>query len=382
MLRRLIPLGLFPLTLLMLVSACGHAASEDLGPVRWQTDQIEALKRLVDAAPLEALPRLDTTELDSAVAASDWARTNRTATQLATRLARAKLRGCAAPGERAGWNISDAGDSTGLDQKLQTAVAGGQLDTFFAGLSPRHPDYAALRDAYGRETDPEKRKTIARNLERWRWMPQSLGPDFVMVNTAAFDVRLWRNGKLDGTWPVVAGKVSSPTPVFGATITAVNLNPWWEIPPSIVNEMRGKLSRGGYVHAGNRWRQPPGPRNSLGQMKLVMYNSYNVYLHDTPSKGLFSQAVRAYSHGCVRVGDAMGFATKLLEGVKPRSEIDSIVASGNSTVVGLSAQLPVYITYFTAGTGGDGAVTIYPDVYKRDDAIADYSNPQRQCTPP
>jgi murein L,D-transpeptidase YcbB/YkuD len=119
------------------------------------------------------------------------------------------------------------------------------------------------------ETDIARRAALARNMERWRWMPRSLGRDYVFVNAAALEAGLWRQGKGVGTWKVIVGKRSTPTPVFSATITGVIFNPSWEIPASIVREKRDNSpARLGYVRANGRDRQRPGPNNALGQMKL------------------------------------------------------------------------------------------------------------------
>jgi len=299
------------------------------------------------------------------------------ATMLALRLARAHLLGSATQAERAGWNIVDSDREIALEPMLEQAVEDDTLDTFFALLRPAHVEYSALKTALANETDTDRRKAIARNMERWRWMPRSLGSDYVLVNAARFEAGLWRDGAQAGTWRVIVGKKSTPTPVFNAMIDGVILNPWWEIPASIVRESVGALVRRnpalarerGYVWSNGQYRQRPGPNNALGQMKLVMPNRFSVYMHDTPNKNLFEEEVRAFSHGCIRTGDAIGYAATLLEGVKTREEVDSIVASGKTTTVKIARPVPVYITYFTAVRDSAGAVEILPDIYNRDGAI-------------
>jgi murein L,D-transpeptidase YcbB/YkuD len=134
-----------------------------------------------------------------------------------------------------------------------------------------------------------------------------------------------------------------------------------------VRERGGRFAASqGYVRTGGQWRQKPGPGNALGQMKLVMPNPYKVYLHDTPSKALFSRDTRAFSHGCVRVGDAIGFAATLLSGTRSRAPVDAAVRSRVTVTYDLPARLPVYITYFTAAPAGDGTVQFRPDIYARD----------------
>ncbi len=336
----------------------------------WNADQARQLRQLTAASLEDALPVFSTTDLDRALAQGPGPELDAAATALALRLARAHLLGTATDAQRTGWKIADTDRATDLTGWLERARAGDGLATFFAALRPAHPDYAALRAAYARERDPDRKLALARNMERWRWLPRTLGPDHILVNTATFEARLWRGGKQAGTWRVIVGKTSTPTPVFTATVTGVNLNPWWNIPASIVREKRGRFPASqGYVYSGGQWRQKPGPNNALGQMKLVMPNPYSVYLHDTPSKQLFERDVRAFSHGCIRTGDALGFAATLLEGVKTKAEIDRIVQSRQSVVVDLPQPLPVYITYFTAAPGADGTVTIAPDIYRRDTRV-------------
>ena len=291
----------------------------------WSTAEIAALRQWVAAAPRDALPALATTDLDRATGTSPAA-VDDAATALALRLARLHLLGCASSTSRAGWHIADTDSKIDVSRLLAQALASdaagsaAALDRFFAGLRPHHPEYAALRAAYATETDPARRHVLALNMERWRWMPLALGPNYILVNAAKFEVTLWRDGQLAGTWPVIVGKPRSPTPIFSATVTGVTFNPWWDVPANIVRESIGSLVRRhpalarqrGYVWGAGRYRQRPGPANALGQMKLVMPNPYNVYLHDTPDKPLFAKDIRAFSHGCIRVGDALGFAATLI----------------------------------------------------------------------
>lgn len=344
----------------------------------WSADSISRLRGWVAAAPDDALPRPDSSALDKAIAAGDPAAVDRAASELAVRLARMHLLGTATSNERAGWGIADSDRNIDTNGQLAVALAGGRLDDFFSGQRPQHPDYALLRNAYRVEQDTLRKRVLARNMERWRWMPLSLGQDYLLVNAAAFQAARWRSDQRVGTWRVITGKVGSPTPVFSATITGVNLNPWWDVPANIVRESVGSLIRRspatararGYVWGGGRVRQKPGPQNALGQMKLVMPNRYSVYLHDTPNRELFDREVRTFSHGCVRVGDALGLAQNLLEGVRTRAEIDVVVASGRSVTISLARPVPVYIAYFTAGSAADGSLALYPDVYGRDGRIS------------
>jgi murein L,D-transpeptidase YcbB/YkuD len=97
-----------------------------------------------------------------------------------------------------------------------------------------------------------------------------------------------------------------------------------------------------------------------------MPNAYTVYMHDTPNRNLFDQEVRAFSHGCIRTGDALGYAAALLEGMATRPQIDAIVASGETATVDLGRPMPVYVAYFTAVGDGAFGARILPDIYSRD----------------
>ncbi len=142
-------------------------------------------------------------------------------------------------------------------------------------------------------------------------------------------------------------------------------------------------ARGGYVRVGNRYRQKPGPGNSLGQMKMVMYNPWNIYLHDTPSRYLFGQRERAFSHGCIRVNDALGFATsrggRCAYAGPARQDFQTKGRDAKQDVVTvtvpLAHALPVYVTYFTVDTDAQGHLRFHKDIYGRDKTILAYAVP-------
>ncbi|HYI42013.1 MAG TPA: L,D-transpeptidase family protein, partial [Sphingomicrobium sp.] len=154
--------------------------------------------------------------------------------------------------------------------------------------------------------------------------------------------------------------------------TGVILNPWWEIPKSIEPEVRGKK---GYVPVKGkdgkvqRWRQPPGPSNALGQVKFVMPNPKAIYLHDTNARSKFNSRVRALSHGCIRTKDIMELSTILLtqgETEWTREKIQAAVASGKTVQANFAEPLPVYIVYMSSAATVEGKIIDYADVYRRD----------------
>ncbi len=346
-----------PFAALLLCAAASPAQSPELS---WTPQQLEQLRTWLKSAPLEGLtlPR----ELDLALA-------NASPSATALGLAHVHLFGSASPPQRAGWNIQSNDGAIDLPALLAAALIRNDLDGFFKSLRPRNPQYEALRLALLSETDPGKRANLIRNLERWRWMPLDMGHRYLLVNAPGFEVGLWENGRKVEHWRVIVGKPKTPTPVFSAVVTGVIVNPWWDVPSSIVAESVGRLTRTspakarqrGYVWGGGSYRQRPGPGNSLGLMKLVMPNPYNVYLHDTPTKALFEKLVRAFSHGCIRVDTALEFAARLLG--RP---VDAEVARGSTVTLPIADPLPVYVTYFTADVSDAGSVEYYGDIYGRD----------------
>ncbi len=346
-------------------------------PPHWSRAQAERLMEWMDVAQDDALnvPPADAAAVRSALEEGDQDRLDTAATEAAGRLLTAHRQGCCNAALRTGWHI-ESDQALPEREAVAAAVAADRLDALFRSARPSHPFYEALRKAYADERDPARRATLAANLDRWRWMPRDMGPRYLLVNVAAFEATLWQGREMIGRWAVIVGKTKSPTPVFRAQVTGVTFNPWWEIPPSIAAEGIASMiakrpadaARQGYVLQGGRYRQQPGPANALGRMKLVMPNAYDVYLHDTPAQGLFAQDVRAFSHGCVRVGDAIGLATALLSIQRDweRARSDALVASGRTVTVALATPVPIYIAYFTAEPDGLGGVRYFPDVYRRD----------------
>lgn len=359
---------------LLSASAAAQTQEPALDHLIWTEPQIAQLQQLVDGRASEGLENCTITNFSQPNSASDPYRRSRLASVAANELMRAFLEGCSPASARAKWNISSDDRYIDTQQLLLKALVRNDLTGYFDALRPRNPHYQALRKAYASETDEAKRATLALNMERWRWMRLVMGDKYLLVNAASFEVTLWEDDRQIGVWPNIVGKTRSPTPIFEATVSGVILNPWWEIPASIAAEGIASMVRNnpaaarrkGYVLQNGRYRQRPGPGNALGQMKLVMPNPYSVYLHDTPNKNLFSEPVRTFSHGCIRVGGAIDLAKTLLQGSATEKQIDDILTSRKTTKLSLTKAIPVYIAYFTAEGSEDGGVHYYPDVYKRD----------------
>ena len=260
------------------------------------------------------------------------------------------------------WNVYD-------QQALLARATGGEgVAAALRSLLPTHPQYAGLKKVLA-GADGATADKIRLNMDRWRWLPRDLGKKYVIVNVPAYTVALVENGQTLDRRRAVAGALKTPTPSLNATITGAIFNPWWEVPSSIAKEVAGKK---GYVRvpAGEgkfRYRQPPGPGNALGKMKLVMGNPHAIYLHDTNAKNLFNKQLRAFSHGCIRTEDAVGFAATLLDGTEwTREKVNQIVASGKTVQANVAAPIPVYIVYFTVAATDEGVAAKYSDLYGRD----------------
>ncbi|HEX8239017.1 MAG TPA: L,D-transpeptidase family protein [Allosphingosinicella sp.] len=274
--------------------------------------------------------------------------------------------------DRIDWHVKDDSWNVYDQQALLDRAVKGDVAETLDGLLPTHPQYAALKALLAESsTDAKTRDRIRINLDRWRWLPRDLGSKYVIVNVPAYTVALVENGQTLNRRRAVAGALKTPTPQLSAVITGAIFNPWWEVPSSIAASVAGKK---GYVSVPNgkgvRWRQPPGPSNALGRVKLVMGNPYAIYLHDTNAKNLFNKQARAYSHGCIRTEDAVGFAETLLDGTEwDHAKIGQTVASGKTVQANLAAPVPVYIVYFTVAATSDGPPMSYADMYGRDGKV-------------
>ncbi len=239
--------------------------------------------------------------------------------------------------------------------------------------------------ALSRPYDAAKANKIRINLERMRWFYDDLPSDYLLVDVAGFMVEVVRDQEVTWRTRVVVGTPEQQTPSFRDEMEHLVFNPTWTVPPSIQEKMRGVSSRfkvvdrrtGRAVRASNiqdhrRYLlvQEAGPANALGQVKFMFPNGHAIYLHDTPSKGLFSHETRAYSHGCVRVQDPLKLAEVILG--KPRwdqSEIGRVVRTNKTRYVNLDERLPVILYYLTAWAGADGELSFRNDIYGRDPAL-------------
>ncbi len=248
-------------------------------------------------------------------------------------------------------------------------------------------------------------RQILVNMERWRWLPHDLGDFYVTVNSPEFTLRVVDEGTPVHTARVVVGKRNTQTPVIQDEMESIVFNPYWNVPNSIKNgEIAPYFGQGGGGFFGGGWDtsilrrnglrlkygsriidpdavdwskydlrnfdlvQPPGPSNVLGKVKFLFPNSHDVYMHDTTQKHLFANAVRAESHGCMRVQNPDQLAEILMRRDKNwgRAQLDSVWHGSDDNQVMLDQKIPVYVTYFTLRVNEDGSFSSFNDLYGHD----------------
>lgn len=247
-------------------------------------------------------------------------------------------------------------------------------------------------------TPAERVKMLKINLERWRWLERNLGDYYIHVNIAAYHLDVIDGGEKISTHKVIAGKPARQTPVFSSTMQYLVINPTWTVPPTILNKDiipgirndRNYLSKKGielFNAKGEKvlpemvdwsssdakrltYRQPAGPSNALGDVKFIFPNQYSIYLHDTPSRSLFSKEERALSSGCIRVQHPLKLAEILLNSEEYNGErISEMVSERITRTIRLDRKPKVHLTYLTVEGKSDTEVYFLPDVYERDEAV-------------
>lgn len=305
----------------------------------------------------------------------------------------------------------------------------GELPQTFAVSSVSHTYTKALSDAVSRWQNRKMKKgrvtgtltapvlatlmneyrgrgdRIALAIERWRWLPRSFSNDPLVVNLPEFRLHTYARFQGDSLDPlsmnVVIGRAdSNATPVFSANMTQVVFSPQWHVPKSIMLKEIGPAAArdSGYLakhnyeltSTGGRLlpstpqniarigtsvfvRQRSGDDNSLGKVKFLLPNPYDIYLHDTPSRSLFARNRRDFSHGCVRLGNPMAMARYVL-GSQPAwtdSKITEAMNAGVERYVRVPRPIPVLIVYQTAVADPDGSLRYFNDVYGHDRTLAD-----------
>jgi murein L,D-transpeptidase YcbB/YkuD len=239
------------------------------------------------------------------------------------------------------------------------------------------------------------------NMERYRWMPLQVTEKYIIVNIANFKLDLIMGTDTLITMRVIVGKGPRTTPVFNERLSYIVFSPTWTVPHTILQEdVIPELIKGpGYLEQRNmillrndgsempysdiNWttiskdnfpytvRQNPGPGNALGRVKFMFPNVYDIYIHDTPSKGSFARDERAISSGCIRVEKPFDLAVLLLSDAPdwPSDKIADAMQQGTEQAVRLKIPVDVVLIYLTAWTDGSDRVQFRKDIYLRDELV-------------
>lgn len=309
--------------------------------------------------------------------------------------------------EKGGWpqlstnikNIKPGSQSAEILALKRRLIASGQLDASdtTAVFTPQLEQAIKLaQQSFGMKADgvvskeliaslnvpvKERMKQILINLNRMRWMPTRPTGELILVNIPEFVMHIFENGNPKYDIDVVVGKEGHNTVMFTGELNQVVFSPYWNVPPSIVkNEILPAMERGpSYLERNNmeqngtegglpRIRQKPGAGNSLGAVKFLFPNRFNIYFHDTPAKSLFNRDKRAFSHGCIRVAEPAKLANYLLR-KQPEwtpEKINAAMHAGTEQFVKLKQPVPVFITYYTAWVDDNGLLNFRDDIYGHD----------------
>ncbi|MBC9879693.1 L,D-transpeptidase family protein [Bradyrhizobium sp. INPA01-394B] len=280
-------------------------------------------------------------------------------------------------------------------RKLLDELAGmTDVDSALNLLAPPSVEYRALRaklaelraspaGANDLASRSGKMRTVIDNMERWRWYPRDLGATNVVVNIPRYRLTFTQEGVVKFIGRTVVGERALPTPLLSASMTSLTLNPIWNMPdqmvereilprlkqdPDLLDRLGLKTER--RVDGTLRLYQAPGDGNAEGRVRFNFPNKFLVYQHDTPDRRLFDQDARAYSHGCVRVENAIYYAGFLLASAYPGEQYPPerlfSLFGPNEIEFRFPKPIPVHLTYQTAYVDSDGSLVLLPDIYGLD----------------
>ena len=298
--------------------------------------------------------------------------------------------------------LATSGDFTGTVPAANNAVYTSDLQEALKRFQRRHglADDGVVTAAVTAEMNvpvDQRIRQIELNLERWRWLPRDLGERHIIVNIPEYRLEVWDRGQVPVSMRVVVGKQDTQTPIFSDEMTHVVFSPYWNVPPNIaqgetlpeIMKDPGFLARANMEvldksgqpidpstidvadPASYRFRQRPGAQNSLGLVKFMFPNQFNVYLHDTPTDSLFARASRSFSHGCVRLENPLALAEYVLRDQQgwTREKIEEAMHAEEERTVKLKKAIPVYLGYWTARVSSDGVMQFRKDVYGIDSRL-------------
>jgi murein L,D-transpeptidase YcbB/YkuD len=285
-----------------------------------------------------------------------------------------------------------------VQKEVVAAIQSGSLNNLPARLEPLHPEYAALRQVLPQTTGTEREKVIL-NMERWRQVPDDLGDRYISVNIPAYSLEVHEGNEVRLRMKAIVGASDKQTPVLNSAMNVVVFSPYWNIPESILTKetlphirkdpeyfdkenlevirLSGKRAQvvdpdaidWDHVSPSRiQLRQKPGVSNSLGLVKFLFPNPYDVYIHATNANRLFGKASRDLSHGCVRIERPQDLAEYVLRD-QPEwtpEKISRAMHAGTERQVRLKTPIPVHIMYFTAWVDDSGNLQVAKDVYGYD----------------
>ena len=232
----------------------------------------------------------------------------------------------------------------------------------------------------------DRTKQILINLERDRWMPAESDSNYIMVNIPEYKLHVYDSGKLQFDMNTIVGKEGTGTVIFTGKLKYIVFSPYWNVPASIVKKeiVPGIARDKNYIANHNMEitgysgglpvvRQKPGEDNSLGNVKFLFPNNYDIYLHDTPNRSLFSATNRSLSHGCIRIQDPTKMALYLLrdDTTWTAQKVDSCMHLTTEKWVTLKKPVRVFIGYFTTWVDRNGKLNFRHDIYKHDQEMED-----------
>ncbi|MBL7859128.1 MAG: L,D-transpeptidase family protein [Cyclobacteriaceae bacterium] len=242
-------------------------------------------------------------------------------------------------------------------------------------------------------------KAIIINLERYRWMPQQLGSNYVLINIAGYSLEVWEDDSVVLAMNVIVGRPERRTPTLSSSLKYLIVNPTWTVPPTIlredvlpavrknpeylkqnnlrlftregveVEETQVQLSKFTERNFPYIIRQDPGDYNSLGLIKFHFPNHHSIFLHDTNHRALFSESYRARSSGCIRLEKPFALARYVLHDDRLLRKMDAVVNSGKTETFIIKKPVPIHIFYFTAFADRHGRLDLREDIYKWDEVV-------------
>ncbi|MGI8950124.1 MAG: L,D-transpeptidase family protein [Chitinophagaceae bacterium] len=280
-------------------------------------------------------------------------------------------------------DMSEEDSSMRFDTSLLSAVKSYQKRM---GLSPDGVIGSKMMDELNYPIS-ERIKQILINLERVRWMPPESDSNYILVNIPEYKLHVFDSGHKQFDMNVIVGTAANNTVIFTGNLKYIVFSPYWNVPQSIVEkEILPSIKKDpDYLekndmeitsYTSNKEpvvRQKPGPKNSLGNVKFLFPNNFNIYLHDTPNHDLFTASSRSFSHGCIRIADPTKMALYLLrdDTTWTPEKVDSCMHLEKEKWVTIKDPVRVFIGYFTAWVNADGKLNFRKDIYGHDAAMAD-----------